>query len=114
MLGCASFSGPSVPVKRGAAPLPIIPGEREMSRFWKLAAFLVAIAGLALGTATEAQAFIIWPRATGAQVTAVLPYSPARRVGLEVGDIVVAIDGLPVRTPDDFTALTAFKRQVVL
>jgi S1-C subfamily serine protease len=44
----------------------------------------------------------------------VLPNSPARRVGVEVGDTIVAIDGLGVRTPDDFAALTAGKRRVVL
>jgi predicted metalloprotease with PDZ domain len=89
-------------------------GERAMSRFCKRTLVLVALLGLVLGSATEAQAYLFWGWRTGAQLTAVLPYSPARRVGLEAGDTIVAIDGLPVRTPDDFTALTAFKRHVML
>jgi S1-C subfamily serine protease len=85
-----------------------------MSRTCKLAfVALLGVTGLVVGAATEAQAFILAPRFVGAQVTAVLPNSPAQRVGLEIGDVIVAIDGRGVYTPDDFTALTAWKRQVV-
>jgi S1-C subfamily serine protease len=70
-------------------------------RLFKLVALL---AGIAVLTA-EAQAFIALPSLTGAQVTAVWPNSPAQRVGLEPGDIIVAIDGQPVRTLTEFNRL---------
>lgn len=86
-----------------------------MARTWKLALVaLLGVVGLALGSTTEVQAYVIAPRIVGARVTAVLPNSPARRVGLEVGDVIVAIDGMAVRTPDDFAALTGGQRRVVL
>jgi putative serine protease PepD len=44
---------------------------------------------------------------TGAQVSRVVSGSPADKAGLQVGDVVTAIDGKTVSTSDDLTAIVA-------
>jgi putative serine protease PepD len=44
---------------------------------------------------------------TGAQVSRVVSGSPADKAGLQVGDVVTAIDGKTISTSDDLTALVA-------
>ena len=65
---------------------------------------IIAIAVLSI-LGTEAGAFVVAPALTGARVTAVWPGSPAQRIGLEAGDVIVAIDNQPVRTIADFNRL---------
>lgn len=86
-----------------------------MTATLKTAAFLaLGLVGILL-PATEASATIVLPQRTyGARVTGVVPNSPANRVGIEIGDVIVAIDGFPVAGTDDFNLLTAGKRRVVL
>ena len=80
---------------------------------WRLWAIPLAVALVALG-GPQAYGFIIAPQLTGAQVTVVGANTPAQRIGLEVGDVIVAIDGQPIRVPADFPALTGGKARVVL
>jgi putative serine protease PepD len=42
---------------------------------------------------------------TGAQVSRVVSGSPADKAGLQAGDVITAIDGKPIATADDLTAL---------
>jgi putative serine protease PepD len=42
---------------------------------------------------------------TGAQVSRVVSGSPAAKAGLQAGDVITAIDGKPISTADDLTAL---------
>jgi S1-C subfamily serine protease len=65
---------------------------------------IVALALLGL-LGANAGAFVIAPALTGARVTAVWPGSPAQRIGLEPGDVIVAIDNQPVRTLAEFNRL---------
>jgi putative serine protease PepD len=44
---------------------------------------------------------------TGAQISRIVSGSPADKAGLQVGDVVTAIDGKTVSTSDDLTALVA-------
>jgi C-terminal processing protease CtpA/Prc len=47
------------------------------------------------------------PKLVGLQVTLVFPESPAAQKGMEIGDVIVAVNGLPVRSQTDLTlALT--------
>lgn len=57
---------------------------------------LVALSG---GTI---QAFVAAPRIMGAAIIAVEPNGPAAQVGLEVGDVIVAVNSQPLRTAVDF------------
>lgn len=41
---------------------------------------------------------------SGAQITTVVSGSPADKAGLQVGDVITAIDGKPIRNADDLTA----------
>src|SRR4051794_25902998 len=58
-----------------------------------------------LGVATTAAA-----DANGARVERVVPGGPAARAGLRAGDEIVAVDGRPVRSPDELTAQIARRR----
>jgi putative serine protease PepD len=55
-----------------------------------------------LGVSTTAAA-----DANGARVVRVVAGAPAKRAGLRVGDEIVAVDGRPVRSPDELTAQIA-------
>ncbi len=68
---------------------------REMSRSQDIAA---AVALKHLG-------YKVVLRPTGARVTDVLPGSPAAKAGLEPTDVIVAVDGRPVRTTPDLRRL---------
>ena len=48
-----------------------------------------------------AQAFAIQDRSHGAVITRVAPDSPAEQAGLQSGDIVIALDGRPIRNAAD-------------
>lgn len=66
----------------------------------------VLLGTLALARGPDARAYSIrLPAITGAQVVAVWPNSPAQRIGLEVGDVIVGIDNLPVRSLDEYRRL---------
>ena len=43
----------------------------------------------------------------GAEVTAIVPGSPAAKAGAKVGDVIVAIDGKPIRGQSDYVARVA-------
>jgi Lon-like protease len=68
---------------------------REMSRSQDIAA---AVALKHLG-------YKVVLRPTGARVTDVLPGSPAAKAGVEPTDVIVAVDGRPVRTTPDLRKL---------
>ena len=70
---------------------------REMSRSQDIAA---AVALKHLG-------YKVVLRPTGARVTDVLPGSPAAKAGLEPTDVIIAVDGRPVRTTLDLRRLIA-------
>jgi S1-C subfamily serine protease len=48
--------------------------------------------------------------ATGAGVTAIVPGSPAAQAGIRVGDVIVAIDGTPIRSTRDLAAVLSRHR----
>jgi len=75
---------------------------------------LFAVLGLIAGLSGPASAFIAAPALTGARLNAVAAGGPAQRSGLEVGDVIVAIDGQPIRSAYDFSRLTANKARVSL
>lgn len=75
---------------------------------------VLTVLGLVVALSAPVSAFVAAPSLTGARLNAVATGSPAQRVGLEVGDVIVAIDGLPVRSADDFSRLTANKARVSL
>jgi S1-C subfamily serine protease len=77
-----------------------------------VAAFLAASL-LALLSVPDAQAFIPAPNLRGARIQAVVPGSPAHRAGLEVGDVIVAIDGLPVNTVQDLNQIVGSSLGIV-
>lgn len=52
--------------------------------------------------------------APGLEVTAVIPGSPAESVGIRVGDRVVKVDGKVIESPDQFDALLAVGRRLVV
>jgi serine protease Do len=54
----------------------------------------------------QAQAYGAAP-AAGAMVVYVYAHSPAARCGLKIGDVVVAVNGMPVGTAQDLTRATA-------
>lgn len=54
------------------------------------------------------------PGMVGAQVTAVAPDGPAHQAGLEIDDVIVAVDTEPVRSADDYDKLLGGKRRVQL
>jgi putative serine protease PepD len=45
------------------------------------------------------------PHPTGAEVQGVTPGSPAEGAGLQAGDVIVGVDGNPVRDPDDVSRI---------
>jgi serine protease Do len=47
------------------------------------------------------------PRASGALVADVMPDSPAKRAGVEVGDVIIEYDGSPVRESNELPLLVA-------
>ena len=49
-------------------------------------------------------------RARGAEVQSVVPGGPAEKAGLKAGDVIVSIDGQPVREPSDVAAAIADNR----
>jgi PDZ domain-containing protein len=73
---------------------------REMTRSQDIAA---AVALKHLG-------YKVVLRPTGARVTDVLPGSPAAKAGLEPTDVIVAVDGRPVRTTPDLRRLISRHR----
>jgi S1-C subfamily serine protease len=54
------------------------------------------LSGVVLGPADTST-----PAGGGASVVAVDPDSPAGRAGLQVGDMILSVDQMPVRTPED-------------
>jgi membrane-associated protease RseP (regulator of RpoE activity) len=82
---------------------------------WKAPALLFVSIGLFASFGTgSASAYKLAPGITGARITAVAMGSPAQRVGLEAGDIIVAIDNQPVRAVDDFPRLIGTSKRVSL
>jgi serine protease DegQ len=64
-----------------------------------------AFAGLAPAPITPAIAAQLGlPSTEGAIVAGVVPGGPAQTAGLRPGDVITAVDGQPVRTPEDFLA----------
>jgi S1-C subfamily serine protease len=55
---------------------------------------------------------VVTPR--GVSILEVGPASPAKQIGLEVGDMIVAIDGIPIQTAESFRILTARGPSVIL
>jgi len=62
--------------------------------------------GLSLGPITEEarQAHALGERTAGAAVTDVVPSSPAEEAGLAAGDLILALDGSTVASPEDAAA----------
>lgn len=50
------------------------------------------------------------PDKEGAIVTAVMPYSPAEKAGLKVGDVITRIDGTPIHTASQVVNTVGFLR----
>lgn len=69
-------------------------GERRLSRPWAGASGQTVTADLAAALGLE--------RPAGMVVTSLDPRSPLREAGLRVGDVVVALDGEPVDSPEEF------------
>ena len=46
----------------------------------------------------------------GALIIKVVPYSPAYKAGLRPGDIIVSIDGTPVKTAEDLSSAIRLHR----
>jgi PAS domain S-box-containing protein len=95
-------------------------GRRPGARLWKLAAqvalvaalLCLAAANIALRGWTEMEDGVLWAL-EGDQVTAreIAGGSPAERASLRVGDVLLAIDGRAVETPQDVvTVLEASSR----
>ncbi len=77
-------------------------------------AILIGMVSLALLAGGEASAFKLAPSITGARVTSVAANSPALRIGLEPGDVIVGVDKQPVRTYDDLSRLLGASSKPVL
>jgi len=74
---------------------------------------ILLVAGLLLLVdVTPASALVPAP-IRGVRITSVAPNSAARRAGLEVNDVIVAIDGFPVRVPADVNQLLGNRRGAV-
>ncbi len=66
--------------------------------------------GVLVGAIREADAEVYrLPSVAGAQITSVQESSPAEKAGLKMGDVVVSMDGQPVRTATDFMVTLAEK-----
>ena len=64
--------------------------------------------GVFIETPTEADAEAYGlDRAAGAEITAVQPNTPAAEAGLQMGDVVVAVDGRPIETSGELQTLLA-------
>jgi membrane-associated protease RseP (regulator of RpoE activity) len=77
-------------------------------------ALLVGIGLVTLCANGRVAAFKMAPSITGAKVTSVTSNSPALRIGLEPGDVIVGIDNQPIRTTDDLARLLAGNSKPVL
>jgi predicted metalloprotease with PDZ domain len=106
-------------------PVPSTPLEHKRRSFVRVAAQLaVVVVLLCLGVAnmsvratwTEVEDGVLWAT-SGADVVAreVAPGSTAGRAGLRAGDLLLAIDGVPVASPADVvSAFHAASRGAVL
>ncbi|MGE3808061.1 MAG: PDZ domain-containing protein [Gemmataceae bacterium] len=65
-----------------------------------------------LVSAASASAVLPAPVYVGAQVTGIWPNSPAMRAGLEVGDVIVAVNNRPVRSMQEYLTRMACGPQV--
>lgn len=63
---------------------------------------------------SSAEAFVVAPKMAGAKITEVTANSAAAKVGLEVNDVIVAIDGKPVRTMEEYNKLMEGTKRVTL
>jgi serine protease Do len=67
--------------------------------------------GVLVNLVTEADAEVYkLPEVAGAEVISVEQNSPAARAGLRMGDVVIAVDGKPIRASSDLTVELAKKR----
>ena len=78
-----------------------------------LASFLVALA-LPFVAPADALAFVAAPSMSGARITSVTANGSAEKVGLEVDDVIVAVDNKPVKSMDEYYKLLAGKKRVTL
>ena len=69
---------------------------------------------LPLLAASPAAAFVVAPKMAGAKITEVTANSAAAKVGLEVNDVIVSIDGKPVRTMEEYNKLMEGTKRVTL
>lgn len=59
--------------------------------------------GVGVGPITAADAEVYrLPSVAGAEVTSVQPGQPAARAGIEMGDVIVSLNGAPIRTQTEF------------
>ena len=86
-----------------AMPVPALGGEPRQALERRREDRPVALPGPALwiGLRTEASGRLSWGRGPGRLVLGVAAGSPACQAGLRVGDILLAIDGLPTRRRHD-------------
>jgi serine protease Do len=64
--------------------------------------------GVQIAAVTEADAEVYGlPEIRGAKIAVVQPGSPAARAGIRIGDVVLALDGEPIRTPAELTTRLA-------
>jgi serine protease Do len=67
--------------------------------------------GVEVGSITAADAKVYkLPSVAGAEITSVQPNLPAARAGLEMGDVVVSLDGEPINSSTEFMEELARKR----
>lgn len=77
-------------------------------------AFLVAALTLPFLVGNPSQAVDAASSQPGARITVITPEGPAQKAGLEVDDVIIAVDTEPVRSEDEFERLLAGKRRVTL
>jgi serine protease Do len=103
MLGSAQAQAPgigfSIPINMAKLLLPVLREHGRVPRSW------IGI-NIQTLTPTLAQGFKV-PNLEGALINRVIPASPAARAGLEVGDVIVELDGRKVRRADDLRWLAS-------
>jgi len=91
--------GFAIPINLAKELIPELKATGRVSRGW----LGITIAPVTLDLATKLNR----PSRDGALVAEVVPNGPAARVGVQVGDVVVAFQGKPIRRPDELPRLTS-------
>ena len=91
--------GFAIPINLAKELIPELKATGRVSRGW----LGITIAPLTPDLAKK----LNHPARTGALVAEVVPNGPAARSGVQVGDVIVAFQGKPIRRPDELPRLTS-------